>query len=97
MKGKKIKKAIEKKFNSPVEKLELKEVSGTRDHFMYELYYNKEYMTLFQISRGSREFGQTLEGLMSRQLGISISQLKGIVSCTFWGKDWIAKSKLLTS
>ncbi len=92
MNSKKLKQKIEEKFNSPSDNLIL-EPLVKRDHLMYKIYYKKTFITILQISMGSHEFGPKLIGLMSRQLGITSSDLKGVVSCTFWGKDFVEKSR----
>ncbi|MBU4016470.1 hypothetical protein KJ980_03655 [Patescibacteria group bacterium] len=97
MKSKQIKKTAEKKLNSSENSLELIPLDSSRDNFIYKLYYKKVYLTIFQISHGSKEFGQGLISLMARQLGIKSSELKGIANCTFWGKDFIKSSTLITS
>lgn len=94
MKAKQIKKTAEKKLNSEQDNLTLIPLDS-RDHFMYKLYYKKKYLSIFQISRGSHEFGPRLIALMAKQLGIKSSELKGIVNCTFWGKDLIENSSLI--
>jgi len=94
MKGRKLKTEVEKKFNSPSDKLKILPTKSSRDHDMYNLHYKGEIVGIFQISRSSREFGKKLTSLMARQLGISSRQLVGIEKCTFWAKDFIEKSRL---
>lgn len=94
MKNKEFKRKFEKKFHSVKDSL-IYNILEKRDHYMYELFYKKRYIGILQISRGSEEPGKRLMGLMSRQLGISINELTGINSCTFWPKDFISKSRLL--
>lgn len=91
MKNKSFIKKFKKKFNSNGLELKVEEVKK-RDHFIFNIYHKNKYIVYLQVSRGSREFGKTLIGLMSNQLGISNSDLKGIDSCTFWGKDFLKKS-----
>lgn len=94
MKGKDIKKKFEQKIKTP-DKILTYNILLKRDHYMYELFYKNKYIGLFKISMGSKEFGKALIGIMSRQLGISSNQLRGIVNCTFWAKDFISYSRLL--
>ncbi|MFH1610559.1 MAG: hypothetical protein ABIA91_01590 [Patescibacteria group bacterium] len=93
MKTRTIKPKIEKKLNSSKDGLSLK--LSNRDHFMYDVFYNKQKICVFKISHTSKEYGKRLIGMMARGLGITSSQLKGIEKCIFWGKDFVKKSRLL--
>lgn len=95
MKGKVIKRKVENKLNSRENHLKLVPIGG--DHYEYDLIYNGEQIGFFQISRGSKEFGKKLVGIMARQIGISSAQLQGIEKRTFWASDFIKHSKLITN
>jgi hypothetical protein len=95
MKGQEIKNKVEKKLNDKELGLQLIPSSSPRDHFMYSIYYKSYKIGILQISYSSSEFGKGLIGKMSRQLGINSNQLKGLVSCNFWGKDYVANSHLI--
>lgn len=97
MKTSSFKPKVEQKLNSPEYSLRLESAKTKRDHFTYNLYYKNVYLGILQISFGSREFGKKLIGLMSRQLGISSQDLRGIEDCTFWAKDFIRKSRKIRS
>lgn len=93
MKTSSFKPKVEKKLNSTEYSLCLESAKTKRDHFTYNLYHKNVYLGIFQISFGSKEFGKKLIGLMSRQLGISSQDLRGIEDCTFWAKDFIQRSR----
>ena len=94
MKSKEMKRITEKKLNSPNEKLSLI-LLPKRDHWMYKIYHMGTVIGIFQISLGSKEFGDPLIGKMSRQLGITTKQFKDLISCKFWAKDFIINSRLV--
>ena len=91
MKARSFRPKFEQKFSSPRDSLKVEQLSD-RDHFMYKIYYKNEYISILQISFGSKEFDKKLRGLMARQLGISSEELIGIEKCTFYAKDFVRKS-----
>ncbi len=86
---------LKQKLDMPDRQLRLDPVVGKRDHDYYKLYYKGKFVVLVKVSRGSKEWGNGLLKLVAHNLGISISQLDGIVSCSFGTEDFISKSRLL--
>lgn len=96
MRRRSIKRASESKLNSEEFGLELRLASGrSDDHTEYDLLHNGVLLTQYKISHTSHEFGTRLMGNMAKQLGISISQLRGINACPFGPKDFVEKSRLI--
>lgn len=62
------------------------------DHRYYTLFYNQKKTAIFtKISFGSdyKVYGQTLLGLMSRQLKINNHQLIKLIDCDLSGEDYL--------
>lgn len=93
MKTSKLRRKIEEKLNDPKHGLRL-ELTKTH-HFMYRLFYKSKYISVFKLSHGSAEPGKRLIGMIARELGINSRQVEGLVSCTFWGKDFVEESLLI--
>lgn len=62
------------------------------DHRYYTLYFNQKKTAIFtKISQGSdyKVYGQTLLGLMCRQLKINNQQLLKLINCELTGEAYL--------
>ena len=95
MKTRTLQPKVEQKLNCLEYELVLSPTKSPRDHFMYDLFYKKQKIGIFQISYTSNDFGKPLIGKMARQLGISSQELIGLEKCTFWGIDFVKVSRII--
>ena len=84
--------AVEKKFSSKEDGLEIEEVKGG-NHYFYNIYHKgKKIISKFKVSRGTGDYRNPIIKLMSHQLGISVGQFKLLDACTFFGSDFLEHS-----
>lgn len=95
MKGSSFKPKLEYKLDRNEKGLKLVPSNIRSDHDYYDLYFYEKFITKIKISRGSKEWGVPLLGLVAKNLGISKTQLEGIVSCSFGTDDFLESSKIL--